>query len=620
MTQRQHRMPFGATVLADKSVCFRLWAPGAKQVTLCLEGGEPETLLPMQKEQDGWFALTTDRAKPGSLYRYQIDDGLRVPDPASRFQPQDVHGPSQVIDPLAWHWQDDSWQGRPWEEAIFYETHVGTFTGEGTLAAVKERLDYLVDLGVTALEIMPIADFPGSRNWGYDGVLPFAPESRYGGPDGLKDLVQSAHAKGLMVFLDVIYNHFGPDGNYLHLYAPAFFTDRHKTPWGAAINFDDEGSHWVRQFFIHNALYWLEEYHLDGLRLDAVHAILDDSRPDILEELADRVQQSIDSSRRIHLVLENDNNAAHYLARDPQTRQVQRYVAQWNDDFHHVLHVLTTDEKSGYYRDYADRTMQHLARCLGEGFAYQGDPSPYREGRARGEPSADLPLTAFVNFLQNHDQVGNRAFGDRLSTLTSAEALRAATALFLLAPSPPLLFMGQEWACRQPFLFFCDFEPDLAVKVTEGRRREFAGFPEFSDPKAREKIPDPALEKTYRQSILDWSALQTEEARQWLELHRHLLALRRREIAPRLSGIQGGSARASSLGERGLKVEWRLADAARLILLANLGAGAIDKVEMPAGRVLYVTTDDVIAQWQQQRLPGWSVAWLIQEEPGHGQA
>src|SRR6056297_327087 len=309
-------MPFGAEVQDDGSVRFALWAPGARQVELALEEGATAALLPLIAEPDGWFLLATDGAGPGSRYRFRIDGDLRVPDPASRYQPGDVHGPSEVVDPHAFEWRDDGWRGRPWEETVVYELHVGAFSAAGSFAAVAGRLDHLVELGVTAVELMPVAAFPGARNWGYDGVLPFAPDGSYGRPEALKSLVQEAHARGLMVFLDVVYNHFGPEGNYLHAYAPAFCTGRHHAPWGAAINFDGPDSATVRKYFDHNALYWLEEYHLDGLRLDAVHAIMDDSAPDVLEELAAAVAAGPGRERHVHLVLENDDNAARYLDRD----------------------------------------------------------------------------------------------------------------------------------------------------------------------------------------------------------------------------------------------------------------------------------------------------------------
>ena len=335
---RSHAMPFGAQVLDNGSVHFRLWAPAAQQVSLRLESAAAQS-LPLLPLADGWFELTTTEAGASSLYRFQIDGKIEVPDPASRFQPQDVHGPSQVIAPSAFDWSDEHWRGRPWEEAVIYELHVGTFTPEGTFQVIERKLDYLRDLGVTALELMPVADFPGRRNWGYDGVLPFAPDSSYGSPEDLKRLVQAAHLKGLMIFLDVVYNHFGPEGNYLHTYAPQFFTNRHHTPWGDAINFDGPGSRIVRDFFIHNALYWLEEYHFDGLRLDAVHSIVDDSKPDILTELAQTVRERFGKDRFVHLILENADNRARCLDRS-RSGAVELYDAQWNDDIHHAVHVL----------------------------------------------------------------------------------------------------------------------------------------------------------------------------------------------------------------------------------------------------------------------------------------
>ncbi len=332
----------------------------------------------------------------GSRYRFQIEDGLLVPDPASRLQPEGVHGVSVVTDPLAWHWRDGDWTGRPLREAVFYELHVGTFSAAGSYAGVRQRLDYLADLGVTAIELMPVAAFAGCRNWGYDGVLPFAPSSCYGSPDDLKQLVEAAHRKGMMVFLDVVYNHFGPEGNYLHLYASSFFTDRFDTPWGEAIRFSGPLCRWVRRFFIENALYWLEEFHFDGLRLDAVHAIFDDSQPDILEELATAVREGPGKGRQVHLVLENDGNEVRYLAREKGRPSF--YDAQWNDDAHHAMHVLISGETDGYYLDYAENPAARLGRCLAEGFAYQGEESAWRGGRRRGSPSAGLPPIAFVDF------------------------------------------------------------------------------------------------------------------------------------------------------------------------------------------------------------------------------
>jgi maltooligosyltrehalose trehalohydrolase len=595
-------MPFGARALADGGARFRLWAPGVSQVELCVLGNAGERREAMLPEADGWFALDYDSVPIGSRYCFRLPDGLKVPDPASRFQPQDVHGPSELIAPEAYEWRDDAWRGRPWEETVLYELHVGSFTPEGTFAGVQRRLDYLAGLGVTAIELMPVSDFPGARNWGYDGVLPYAPDSHYGRPEDLKALIDAAHARGLMVFLDVVYNHFGPEGNYLHVYAGQFFTERHHTPWGAAINFDGEGSRTVRDFFIHNALYWLEEYHIDGLRFDAVHAIIDDSAPDILEELADVVQAGPGKERHIHLVLENDHNEAHYLRRDGG--EAHRYVAQWNDDIHHALHVVLTGEHEGYYADYADAPARHLGRCLAEGFAYQGDASRYRDGAPRGEPSAHLPPTAFVSFLQNHDQIGNRAFGDRIATLAGPEALRAVYAILLLAPSPPLLFMGEEWGTRVPFPFFCDFGPDLAAAVTRGRREEFARFPAFSDSAVRQRIPDPNEPATFGAAALDWSNTGSAESESWLGYVRELLGLRQREIVPRLAGMPGGRAVFSVMGDRGLQVSWSLNDGSELVLQANLGAAPLSGANMPKGEQLFATVSARSAV-----LPPWSVYW-----------
>lgn len=602
-----HRMPFGAELLDDGRVAFRLWAPAATRVDLALEGHAAR--LPMEKRADGWFSLATPLAGPGSRYQFCIDDKSCVPDPASRWQDGDVHGKSVVIDPRAFDWQDRDWHGRPWEEVVCYELHVGTVTPEGSFAALQSRLDHFVSLGVTALELMPVADFPGQRNWGYDGVLPFAPDSRYGHPDDLKALIQAAHTKGLMVFLDVVYNHFGPEGNYLHTYAPDFFTERHHTPWGAAINFDGARSRTVRDFFIHNALYWLQEYRFDGLRLDAVHAILDDSVPDVLTELADAVREGPGRERQIHLVLENDDNAARYLARAIGC-EPRAYNAQWNDDAHHAFHVLLTGEASGYYMDYR-APLAALGRCLTEGYAYQGEPSPYRDNQPRGEPSAWLPLTAFVNFLQNHDQIGNRAFGERITVLAPAPAVRAATIVLLLAPSPPLVFMGQEWGTRQPFPFFCDFGPDLAQKVTEGRRKEFARFEQFRDEAARSRIPDPNSPQTFESARLDWSEIERAPHADWLTLHRELLALRQRAIVPRLCGTPPGRARYQILGPGTLSVQWVLGDASLLTLIANLAEEPVTGLQPPTGNLLFANPE--ISSLASGILPGWSAAWFISE-------
>ncbi|MGK7345468.1 MAG: malto-oligosyltrehalose trehalohydrolase [Candidatus Nitrospinota bacterium M3_3B_026] len=614
MTRRAFDMSFGARVEQDGAVRFRLWAPAAEKVELALAAGGETEKLPMTAEGDGWKTITTDLASHGSRYSFIIDGGLKVPDPASRYQPDDVHGDSQMIDPARFEWRDGSWTGRPFEEAVIYEMHVGTFTPEGTFAAAKEKLGRLADLGVTAVELMPVADFPGTRGWGYDGVYIFAPEARYGTPDDLKEFIQTAHEMGLMVFLDVVYNHFGPEGNYLRSYAPAFFTSRHKTPWGDAINFDGKDSRWPRRFFVDNALYWLTEYNFDGLRLDAVHAIKDDSSPDILEEIARVVREGPGASRLVHLVLENDNNAARYIERDGAGRP-RLYTAQWNDDVHHVLHVLTTGEAGGYYADYADAPARRLGRCLAEGFDYQGEPSAYRGGERRGEPSAHLPPQAFVSFLQNHDQVGNRAFGERITSLASMEAVRAATAVVLLSPSPPLLFMGQEWGCRKPFLFFCDFGPELAESVARGRREEFSRFPEFSDPKVRGRIPDPNIEKTFLDSTLDWAETETEEAREWMQFHRELLDIRKREIVPRLGKSRITSARYKTSPPGAALVYWAFEDGAAFELMANLNDEAAPMETRRNARTLYIFGEKAQEALAEGYASPWSVALFLLKPP-----
>ena len=616
--KRRHSMPFGAECLGDGKVRFRLWAPKAQTVDLCLATRNP---LALSKLEEGWFELVIP-ASPDIQYQFQIDGQTKVPDPASRFQPSDVNGPSAVIDPAAFEWKDEQWHGRPWEEAVIYELHVGTFTPEGTFSALQERLDYLVDLGITAVELMPIADFAGTRNWGYDGVLPFAPDSCYGHPDDLKRLIDAAHRKGLMMFLDVVYNHFGPEGNYLRTYAPEFFTSRHCTPWGDAINFDGQGSRMVRDFFIHNALYWLEEYHFDGLRFDAVHAILDESHPDILTELAQTVRAKF-PDRAIHLVLENDQNAAHYLtlpesrrdagatAKSNQPNSARLYDAQWNDDIHHALHVLITGETDGYYCDYSEQPIRHLGRCLAEGFAYQGERSRLRNGVSRGEPSRDLPPSSFVSFLQNHDQIGNRAYGERISQLAKPEALKAALAILLLAPSPPLLFMGEEFAAETPFLFFCAFDGELAAAVTNGRRNEFARFEKFASPATRDSIPDPNAETTFKSSKLNWKSLDEPSHQSWLRFYHDLLVLRRDKIVSHLRNLTGRSA-SFTLGENNsLAVDWKLTGEVTLRLIANLSANPVRPPSSPIGRMIYSTVQDTTEKLASGKMPPWSVAWFL---------
>ena len=609
--KRSHNMPFGAECRDDGSTRFRLWAPAAKRVEVSIEEKNRVIQIALEPRAEGWFELLSEAAKAGTRYSFRINGKQLVPDPASRFQPGDVHKPSEVIDPNAFDWRDDNWRGRPWEEAVLYELHVGTFTPSGAFAGVRERIDYLRDLGVTAIELMPVSDFPGKRNWGYDGVFPFAPDSTYGRPEDLKELVQHAHSRGIMVVLDVVYNHFGPEGNYLNSYAPQFFTDRHKTPWGNGINFDGPESRVVRDFFVNNALYWLTEYHFDGLRLDAVHAISDDSSPDILTELAAAVRSTLDPDRQVHLILENDRNQSHYLQRAKERCQPETYTAQWDDDVHHTLHVLMTGERDGYYVDYADHPLNQLGRCLAEGFAYQGEKSTLRKGAVRGEPTTGVPLAAFITFLQNHDQTGNRAFGERITRLAEPSAVRAAAAILILAPSPPMLFMGEEFGAETPFLFFCDFEKDLAAAVTEGRRSEFAQFARFSDAAERESIPDPNAPSTFEASRLNWSALDQSRHQDWLSFYRRLLILRKKHITSRLSGACRIIADYKIHGDQGLTVTWSFPDQAALTLIANLGPTPLRDIGSAPGAILYASEAVDRDALKQGNLPAWSVVWSL---------
>ena len=574
MTTRVHRQRGGAHLLPGGGVRFSLWAPGCETIRLALEDRRPQT-LPTEPQPGGWHEITVPEAGAGALYRFTTPDGTAFPDPVSRFQPQDAHGPSEVIDGAAYDWKV-SWEGRPWAQMVLYELHIGAFTPEGTFRAAIGKLDHLAALGVTGVEIMPVGDFPGRRNWGYDGVLPYAPDSSYGRPEDFKAFVEAAHLRGVSVILDVVYNHFGPDGNYLTAYAPAFFTGRHSTPWGDAINYDGEDSGPVRAFVIDNALYWLEEFDLDGLRLDAVHAIIDQSPRSILDELAERARAT--ARRPIHLILENEDNEARLLVRRGTTPS--HYTAQWNDDAHHVLHVAATGEDSGYYADYLGQTAL-LAKALAEGFAFQGQTMPYR-GSPRGEPSADLPPDAFVAFLQNHDQIGNRAFGDRLSQTVRPQVMRALAAVYLLLPQIPMLFMGEEWGATQPFPYFCDFDGELGAAVREGRRQEFARFPQFQDPTQRRRIPDPLAETTFLSAKLDWSAIDQAH----LTHYTALIGVRRARIIPLITRIaRAGEAREIAPGA--VRVAWRIDDGRRLELAANLSDNAVS-FEPQLGQILWL--------------------------------
>ncbi len=600
---------FGPYRSKDGQTVFRLWAPSAGTVDLFVEVDGVTRHFGMDQETDGWFSVGVKLVEVNScLYWFRIDGNLMVPDPASRYQPRDVHGPSLLVPESGGKCTFKSnWQGRPWCETVIYELHIGTFTPQGTLAAATAKLDYLKGLGITAVELMPLADFPGLRNWGYDGVLPFALDSSYGTIDDLHHFIEKAHSCNLMVFLDVVYNHFGPEGNYLFVYAKPFFTGHHQTPWGDAIDFAGDDSGTIRNFFIENALFWLTKFNFDGLRLDAVHAIFDKSKPHFLQELAQAVLDGPGNSRHIHLILENDNNSAHYL-RWETAEGKKCYKAQINDDIHHAYHVLLTGETDSYYSDFSDRAIEHLGRCLTEGFAWQGERSPFRANKPRGETSNDLTPWQFVSFIQNHDQIGNRAMGERISHLTRPEALRAATTALLLAPAVPMLFMGQEWAATSPFLFFCHFEPDLALQVTKGRRREFAAFSSFASPTQRSKIPDPNREETFFRSILKWQEIEEEEHQKWLLFHKELLHLRQQKIVPLMEILDVKASFYRKLNPFSLQATWHLRDGRRLVLLLNLGQEPVLGIEFPQGECLWITGQNMTTG---NILPAFFCGWYL---------
>lgn len=543
---------------------FHLWAPGQESLAVRVKGRDH----PMDPAGNGWFQVTLPGVGAGASYAFVLESGQMVPDPAARAQAGNVHGPSRVVYPGAFDWSP--WQGRPWEEVVIYELHIGTFTPQGTFRAAIDKLPHLAETGITALEIMPVAQFAGNRGWGYDGVLPYAPHPAYGSPDDMKALIDAAHRQGLMVLLDVVYNHFGPEGNYLAAYAPAFFDPARRTPWGDAIAYDRDP---VRRFFIENALYWIDEFHLDGLRLDAVDHMRDRSDPDILTEIAQRVRERFPEA---HLTTEDNRNITHLHTRD-ETGRPRLYSGEWNDDFHNVAHVVATGESEGYYADFTDDPWAKFARALAEGYIWQGAHPPLGDG-PRGTPSAYLPPTAFINFLQNHDQIGNRAFGERLVTLSSPAMVRALMTIQLLSPHIPLLFMGEEWGERRPFAFFTDFEGDLASAVREGRRREFGGFAAFADAGLRDTIPDPNAPATFEASRIDWSRAASVDGRDWMAFTSGLLALRQARIVPHLKGAGGHAGRVLMAQDGLIAVDWRLNDAT-LRLRANLsGASA----ELPA--------------------------------------
>ncbi len=505
----------GASFLGNSLSCFVVWAPLAPKVDVHLLAPR-ERLVPMESGERGYHHAAVDGVEPESLYMYRLDEGRERPDPASRFQPQGVHGPSEVVSPH-FEWEDAGWTGLSLQEYTIYELHVGAFTPEGTFDAVIPQLDELKDLGITAIELMPIAQFPGGRNWGYDGVCPFAVQNSYGGPAGLKRLVNACHKLGLAIVLDVVYNHFGPEGNYAAEFGP-YFTDKYMTPWGAALNFDGPQSDEVRRFFIENALYWVTEFHVDALRLDAVHAIVDHSAIPFVEELAEAVHhRAEDLSRRIQVIAESNLNDARLVR--PREMGGQGLDAQWNEDFHHSLHALLTGERAGYYQDFG--RFGQLAKAFSEGFVYSGQYSPYY-GRRHGNSSRDVPAHKLLVFSRNHDQVGNRMLGERLSQLVPFDGLKLAAGVVLLSPFIPLLFMGEEYGETAPFQYFVSHsDAKLVEAVRQGRREEFEAFAWEGKP------PDPQDEATFLRSRLNRSLRSEGHHRLLFEFYGELFRLRK---------------------------------------------------------------------------------------------
>jgi len=595
-----HSLPWGAE-MEDGSVRFRLWAPAQKKVSLVV--ADTDKALPMTSSGGGWFEIVTDAVEAGRGYGFGLADGQFVPDPAARAQMGDVHGFSRLVDPRAYDWRTPDWKGRPWEEAVLYELHTGTFSEDGTFDGVARDLDRLVDTGITAIEIMPVAQFAGNRGWGYDGVLLYAPHVAYGGPEGLKRLVDAAHERGLMILLDVVYNHFGPEGNYLHLYAPDFFHPERHTPWGGAIAFDRKP---VREFFVSNVLYWLEEFRFDGLRFDAIDQIDDPSDEEILVEMAREVR-ALFPDRHTHLTVEDDHNSTRLLKFDGGKPLL--FTAEWNDDWHHAMHALLTQEDAGYYQDYADAPARRIAETMAQGFGYQGEPSPFRGGRKRGEPSAHLPPTAFIDFLQNHDQTGNRAQGDRITTLAKPEAVEAALALLLLSPHIPLLYMGEEYDERRPFQFFTDFKGDLAEAVRKGRKEEFRNNKLFAEAFAKNLVPDPNARETFSESMLK------PETTQRTALIKRFIAARFQHVVPRLKAIGGHAGKVEAIKGDAFAVSWRFGDGGKFALVANLADAPAALSLPPLGAAVFAHPEGAGDTFAEGTLPAWSVvATLSQRE------
>jgi maltooligosyltrehalose trehalohydrolase len=569
----------GASVLPDGSVQFSVWTPKARRVQVSMGSERSSRILDLEPASGGFSGIATGM-KAGDDYRYSVDGGPWRPDPVSRHRPAGVHGPSRLVNPESFAWSDQTWKGCAPAELVIYELHVGTFSPSGTFDGVIERLPVLRDLGITALEIMPVAEFPGGRNWGYDGVSLYAPQSTYGGPDGFARLVDACHREGLALILDVVYNHLGPEGNYLPEFGP-YFSNRHKTLWGEGWNLDGPDSDEVRRYLVDNALYWVTELHVDGLRLDAADKIVDLSAVHILEEISCAIRQQAEAlGRQIVLIAESDANDPRFIR--PPSLGGFGLDAQWTDDFHHAVHVALTGEQQGYFADFGG--VQPVAKALSDRFVNDGRYSPYRR-RRYGRPAADLPSDRFVVCIQNHDQVGNRAGGERLSVLVPPPALRLGAAVLLLSPYIPLLFMGEEYGETNPFLYFVSHgDPDLVQAVRDGRRKEFAAFGR------RGQVPDPASEATFERSRLDWSRAGQGSHAGLRALYTDLLHRRRIERA-----LRPGSAGVSvECDEAGRWVSLRMADAGdRLTAEFNFATEErIIPLENPGSHALLLSTED----------------------------
>lgn len=565
-------MKVGTNFIDNNECEFVVWAPLLDKVELKIVSPE-EKIVSMDKDKMGYWKTSVEDVSPGTLYLYRLDDEWDRPDPASHFQPAGVHGASQVVDHRAFKWEDGNRREMAFSEMIIYEIHAGTFTPEGTFQSIIPRLDDLRDIGVNAIEIMPIAQFPGERNWGYDGAYPFAAQNSYGGPQGLKELVNECHKKGISVVLDVVYNHMGPEGNYLREFGP-YFTDKYKTPWGDAINFDDRYSDGVRNFFIENAVYWLRNYHIDALRLDAVHAMLDTGAVHFLEELAENVREfSKGKMKKHYLIAESSLNDTRII----KPRELGGYGidAQWNDDFHHSLRVLLTVDRQGYYADFG--AVDNLVKSMTDGFVYSGEYSEFRKRRC-GNSSKDRPAEQFVVFTHNHDHIGNRMFGERLSSLISFDGLKLAAGVMLLSPFVPMLYMGEEYGEESPFLFFVSHsDPDLVEAVREGRKEEFKTFEWKDEP------PDPQSEETFYKSKIDWRKRDKGKHKILLDFYKELIRLRKK--TPALSNLDKDSLEAVGFEDQKIMFVRRWNGGSHVFCIFNLNESEVNtRVSLPKGK------------------------------------